>query len=181
MGKRESIRASSNVRAAPSPLAASASMRSGTSGKLWRQMLLHPRNRESGEQLMICLRNHGITRRVLARLGTDATCSRHYVSHMAAAEPTAGTGHSSQPLVESNGRFQNPWDTWQDRGLGDVLAWQWNKRQSDLPKGPWLRESGNPTSADYKAAFPLHQLDVDMIGTPPGVTHAFSLLSSALP
>lgn len=154
-------------------------MRSGTPGKWKRQTPLHQRNREDDEQSMFCLRNHGITRSVLATLGLDAACSRRYVSHMAAAEPKAGTGQLSQPLVESSGKFQNPWDTWQDSGLGDVLAWQWNKRQSDLPKGPWLRDSRNPTPADYKAAFPLHRLDAEMIGAPPGVIHASSLLSSA--
>ena len=54
--------------------------------------------------------------------------------------------------------------------MKDVLAWQWGRYRSDLPKGPWLLENKQPTPKDYALAFPLHQLDRQLIASPPGVS-----------
>jgi hypothetical protein len=38
-----------------------------------------------------------------------------------------------KPLIK-NGRFENPWSTWKQAGLGDLLKWRLNHtNHSDIP------------------------------------------------
>lgn len=95
------------------------------------------------------------------------------------------------------GRFQNPWNTWevrhvkssraatsscsnivsmntiqsQERVLGDVLKWQLDRGRKGLSSGAWLLDG----SKDFQAAFPVHQLDPEVLRSPPGTFHGCPL------
>lgn len=84
------------------------------------------------------------------------------------------TSHGCFPEYETSDQARHM----QDKTLKDVLAWQWGRYRSDLPKGPWLLENRQPTPNDHALAFPLHQLDRNLIASPPGVK--FSQPSASL-
>ncbi|KAK9844742.1 hypothetical protein WJX74_006230 [Apatococcus lobatus] len=83
-----------------------------------------------------------------------------------------------------DGRFTNPWPTWQERSLLEVLKWRWN-----APKRPalgWLMSNPSVTSEDLKQAFPVRPVDTQSFAQPtaPGVRaawigHATCLLQMA--
>lgn len=64
-------------------------------------------------------------------------------------------------------RFYNPWPTYEDRPLSDVWRWQREKRASGLPSSGHLRATLKPTPADFAAAFPVLDVDWDLINTGP--------------
>ena len=67
----------------------------------------------------------------------------------------------------ANGQFCNPWNTWEERSLLDVLRWQLQRRQQNLPATGRLCGNEHPSPQDLAAAFPVHLLDVAALSSPP--------------
>lgn len=63
--------------------------------------------------------------------------------------------------------FINPWSTYEDRSFRDVWRWHREKRAAGLPSTGHLRDTPNPTPADFAAALPVLDVDWDVINTPP--------------
>lgn len=67
----------------------------------------------------------------------------------------------------ANGQFCNPWDTWKESSLLDVLRWQLQRRPQNLPASGRLCGIAHPLPQDFAAAFPVHRLDLAALSSPP--------------
>ncbi|KAI7844885.1 hypothetical protein COHA_001537 [Chlorella ohadii] len=76
--------------------------------------------------------------------------------------------HHRATVTWRHGKFDNPWDTWQERSFSDVLKWNRERRKAGVPTDGWLIGNHSPTAADFAAAFPLEQVDFEALANPPG-------------
>jgi len=65
------------------------------------------------------------------------------------------------------GRFDNPWPTWEDRSTFEVFKWVRQRRQLGIPTEGHLIHNRNPTPKDYSVAFPLESPDESALANPP--------------
>eukprot|EP00884_Botryococcus_braunii_P022212 jgi/Botrbrau1/8675/Bobra.0087s0028.1 len=66
-----------------------------------------------------------------------------------------------------DGRFINPWDTWKEASLWDVLQWQWQRVLMRVPSAS-LVGNRSPSPADFERAFPVHAPLYRSLAAPPG-------------
>lgn len=66
-----------------------------------------------------------------------------------------------------HGRFDNPWDTWQERTFKDLLRWNRERRAAGLPTDGYLSWNKKPTREDFMAAFPAEPIDFTCLYNPP--------------
>jgi N-acyl-phosphatidylethanolamine-hydrolysing phospholipase D len=67
----------------------------------------------------------------------------------------------------SRGRFVNPWSTWKDPSLLDVLKMLWESRGSGKGSfSPKLIDNMRPTLGELRAAFPVVSVDRSLIDSP---------------
>ena len=69
-----------------------------------------------------------------------------------------------------HGRFDNPWDTWEDRSFADLRRWNKERRAKNLPRSGHLIHIKDPTPADFLAAFPPVDPDTTALATPPSTS-----------
>jgi N-acyl-phosphatidylethanolamine-hydrolysing phospholipase D len=65
------------------------------------------------------------------------------------------------------GRFENPWSTWEDRSTLDLFKWVRERRKLGIPTEGYLINNRSPTPQDYAAAFPLETPDKNALANPP--------------
>ncbi|GIL81046.1 hypothetical protein Vretimale_9252 [Volvox reticuliferus] len=63
-------------------------------------------------------------------------------------------------------RFQNPWDTHEERSLIHVWKWHREKRKSGITMEPRLVGKPHPTEEDFCRAFPLNPVDWKALAAP---------------
>ncbi|GLI60796.1 hypothetical protein VaNZ11_003030 [Volvox africanus] len=93
----------------------------------------------------------------------DAACPIPDGKQMDASAPT----HHIKNTGAFGPRFQNPWDTYEERSL--IHAWKWHreKRKSGIPMEPHLVGNLHPTEEDFCRAFPLNPVDWSALAAPP--------------
>ena len=80
-----------------------------------------------------------------------------------------------------HGRFDNPWDTWEERTFSHVLRWTHERRKAGLPSDGHLSYNLNPTPADFAARFLPAEIDAAALAAPrPARGHARRLGPPAL-
>ncbi|KAG2430386.1 hypothetical protein HYH02_013748 [Chlamydomonas schloesseri] len=78
--------------------------------------------------------------------------------------------HVPDPGLFLGPKFRNPWETFEDRTLGQVMEWSRQRKKDKINTDGYLVGNMHPTPEDYRRAFPLHPVDWQALaaGPPPG-------------
>lgn len=86
----------------------------------------------------------------------------------ASSSSGAAASTTSRSSRGSDGRFDNPWETWTgDKRLSEVREFSRQIRELKAPNWGYLTNNRRPTLADMAAAFPLHAPDYSALSSAP--------------
>lgn len=75
--------------------------------------------------------------------------------------------HHRSTATWFQGRFDNPWPTFEDRSFSEVFKWSRDRRKKGIPTEGYLINNRQPTTDDYLTAFPPATPDASALTNPP--------------
>ncbi|PSC74215.1 N-acyl-phosphatidylethanolamine-hydrolyzing phospholipase D [Micractinium conductrix] len=75
--------------------------------------------------------------------------------------------HHRSTVTWWHGRFDNPWQAWEERSFAEVMRWNRERRKAGIPTDGYLEGNRNPTPANWEAAFPMQPVDWAALQAPP--------------